>query len=101
MADSDLRELHRIGSGGLLPDLTLLLEAPEDEVAARLARRVGDQMDAIEGRGVHYHSQVAVAFRRFAQEEPGRFACIDASGAPEATHRAIMQALEPLLGPHR
>ena len=101
LVDADILELHRIGSGGLLPDLTLLLEAPEDEVAARLARRVGDQMDAIEGRGVHYHSQVAVAFRRFAQEEPGRFACIDASGAPEATHRAIMQALEPLLGPHR
>ena len=56
---------------------------------------------AIEGRGVHYHAQVAAAFRRFAQEEPDRFACIDASGAPESTHQAIMQALEPLLGPHR
>jgi dTMP kinase len=96
-----LRALHRIGSGDLLPDLTLLLEAPEEEVAARLARRHHDAMDAIEGRGADYHAQVAAAFRRFAQEEPDRFVCIDASGAPEATHHAIMRAVEPLLGPGR
>ena len=101
VADSELRELHRIGSDGLLPDLALLLEAPGDEVAARLARRDGDEMDAIGGRGAHYHAQVAAAFRRFAQEEPDRFACIDASGTPEATHRAVMRALESLQSPHR
>src|SRR5690606_31922052 len=97
MADGDLRALHRIGSGGLLPDIALLLEAPEEAVAARIARRDGDEMDAIGGRDARYHAQVALAFRRLAQEEPARFALIDASGTPEATHGAIMQALAPML----
>ena len=101
LADADIRDLHRVGSGDLLPDLTLLLEAPEDEVAARLARRDGGEMDAIGGRGADYHAQVAAAFRRFAQEEPNRFACIDASGPPAATHQAIMLALEFLLDPNQ
>lgn len=101
VADSDLRDLHRIGSGGLLPDLAILLEAPDDEVAARLARRKSTDMDAIEGRDAEYHAQVAAAFRRLAQEEPGRFVRIDASGPAEATHRFIMQALEPLLASDR
>jgi len=97
MADGDLRALHRIGSGGLLPDIALLLEAPEEAVAARIARRDGDEMDAIGGRDARYHAQVALAFRRLAQEEPARFALIDASGTPEATHGAIMRALAPML----
>jgi dTMP kinase len=99
MADGDLRALHRIGSGGLVPDLTLLLEAPEEAVAERIARRDGDEVDAIGGRGAGYHAQVAMAFRRFAEEEPDRFARIDASGTPEATHGAIMRALASLLEP--
>lgn len=98
MADADLRELHRIGSGGLLPDLTLLLEVPENEAAARLARRDGDEADAIGGRDAFYHAQVAAAFRRFAGEEPARFVRIEASGPSEATHGLVMQALAPLLG---
>jgi dTMP kinase len=101
MADSDLRALHRIGSGGLVPDITLLLEAPEDAVAARIARRDGDENEAICRRGARYHAQVATAFRRLAEEEPDRFARIDASGTPGATHRAIMRTLAPLLGQER
>lgn len=101
MADDDLRELHRIGSGGLLPDLTLLLEVPDTEAIARLARRDGGDADAIGGRGARYHTQVADAFSRFAEEEPSRFARIEASGSLDATHGAIMQALAPLLRQER
>ena len=101
MADADLLALHRIGSGALLPDLALLLEAPEEAVAARIARRDGDELDAIGGRDAGYHQHVAQAFRRFAEEEPARFVRIDASGTPEATHEAIMRAVAPLLGHER
>jgi dTMP kinase len=66
-------------------------------VAARIARRDGGEMDAIGGRDARYHAQVAQAFRRFAEEEPGRFARIDASGTPAATHEAIMLVLAPWL----
>lgn len=92
--DADLREMHRIGSGGLLPDLTLLLEVPDNEAATRLARRDGGDADAIGGRDASYHAQVAAAFRRFAAEEPARFARIEASGTPEATHALVMRALD-------
>lgn len=98
LADDDLRQLHRIGSGGLLPDLTLLLEVPEEEAAARLVRRDRGEADAIGGRGADYHAHVAAAFSRFAKDEPERFVRIEASGSPSATHSLVMQALAPLLG---
>jgi dTMP kinase len=96
LPDADILELHRIGSGGLLPDLTFLLEAAPEQIARRLARRDGGESDAIGGRDASYHTDVAAAFERFAETEPGRFVRIDGSGEIEATHRRILDALAPL-----
>jgi len=96
LADEDILALHRIGSAGLLPDLTILLEAAPDQVAARLARRDGGESDRIGGREDEFHARVAEAFRRIAAEDPARFVRIDGSGPPEATHRAILAAVAPL-----
>lgn len=97
LGDKAIVALHTIGSHGLRPDLTILLEADEAQVAARLAARDGDASDAIGGRAQDYHRKVAEAFRRCAAEDPGGFAVIDASGTPQEVHAAIMQALAPLL----
>jgi dTMP kinase len=97
LRDADILELHRIGSGGLLPDMTFLLEAAPEQIARRLARRDGGESDAIGGRDAAYHADVAAAFARFAEAEPARFVRIDGSGAIDATHRRILDSLEPLL----
>ena len=95
--DEDVLALHRIGSGGLLPDITFLIEAAPDQVAKRLARRDGGQSDAIGGRDAAYHADVAAAFARFAEAEPSRFVRIDGSNEIERTHGLILAALAPLL----
>lgn len=97
LGDEAIVTLHEIGSEGLRPDLTLLIEADEARVAERLAVRDGDQSDAIGGRDGDYHRAVAAAFRRYAEADPQGFAVIDGSGTPEEVHQRIMQALEPLL----
>lgn len=97
LSDTELLDLHRIGSGGLLPDLTLLIEVSPEEAAQRLARRDGDATDRIGGRGADYHARVGAAFARFAEAEPKRFARIDGNGSAETTHGLILAALEPLL----
>lgn len=97
LADADLLELHRIGSGGLMPDLTLLIEVPPSVTAERVASRNPAQADDIEGRGAAYHAKVAAAFARIATAEPDRFVRIDGSGALEQTHQRIMAAVGALL----
>ena len=97
LSDEGILELHRIGSGGLLPDLTILLEAAPDEIAARLTRRDGGESDRIGGREAEFHERVGQAFRRIAQAEPARFVRIDGSGPAEATHQAILEAMAQLL----
>ena len=101
LSDADVLALHRIGSGGLRPDLTVLIEVPPEVAAARLARRDGGESDAIGGRGAAYHAEVAAAFARIADAEPERFARICSDDGPDATHALVMQAIAPLLGERR
>lgn len=94
LADAELRDLHRLGSLGLLPDLTVLIEVSPGEAARRVAHRDGDEADRIGGRPAEYHARVAAAFRRFAEAEPGRFAVIDGNGEREVTQAAILAAVD-------
>lgn len=88
--------LHELGSGGLLPDLTVLLRAPAGNVAARLAARDGGAADAIGGRAAGYHAEVAAAFDALAKAEEARFAVIDGEGGVEAVAARVWAAVEPL-----
>lgn len=101
LSDADILALHRIGSGGLLPDMTLLFEVAPEIAATRLSARDPDGADRIGGRDAAYHAQVANAFRRLAADEPTRFAHIDSSGSIEATQARIRQAIAPLLASAR
>ena len=97
LADADILALHAVGSGGLLPDCTVLLQADEQAVAVRLMARDGDEADRIGGRPADYHRAVAARFRAFAANEPERFVTIDAGGTIAEVHARIMAALAPLL----
>jgi len=97
LSDAEVMDLHRIGSGGLLPDLTLLVEVSPETATARLDLRDAGNADRIGGRGADYHAKVSAAFARFAEAEPARFARIDGNGSAEDVHRAVMTALAGLL----
>ncbi len=91
--DAAILDLHRIGSAGLLPDVTLLIEVAPEVAATRLAARDLGQADRIGGRSADYHAGVANRFAAMAAAEPGRFVRIDGNGPPEQAHAAILAAL--------
>lgn len=97
LTDADILALHRIGSGGFLPDRTLFLSLPEAEAAARTRSRDGDVSDRIGGRDRAFHLAVADAFTRFATQEPDRFIPVDASGDAEAITNRLLHALQDIL----
>lgn len=97
LADEEILALHRIGSRGLLPDVTLLVEVPPELTTTRLARRDGGESDAIGGRDTAYHARVAQAFTMLAKADPARFRRIDGTGTPEQIHARILAALSPQL----
>ena len=96
LGEKTVRNLHAIGSDGLLPDMTLVIDAEAAEVDRRLTERDHGLSDAIGGRAAEYHASVNAAFRDFTMHEPDRFALIDGSGSKEDVHARVLQALSPL-----
>ncbi|WP_420605244.1 dTMP kinase [Novosphingopyxis sp.] len=93
LSDEDLMTLHRIGSGGLVPDRVLLLELPAAEADRRAKERDGGAGDRIGSRGGNFHADVARAFARFAAAEPERFRTVEAKGSQQEVTHALASAL--------
>ncbi|KKC27487.1 dTMP kinase [Sphingomonas sp. SRS2] len=91
-----IRALHDLGSGGYLPDRTLLLALPSGEAASRAAVRDRCGADRIGGRDEAYHARVAETFERLAGESD-RFRRVDAQGTPQAVTDRLLAALADLL----
>jgi len=90
-----VRQLHAFGSGGFLPDRTLILLMDGGRDRA-LARDTGES-DRIGGRSADFHDSVERAFRKIAAEEPARVRLVDASGSPEAVTGRLLDQLADLL----
>ena len=74
---ADLRVLERAATGGLRPDLTLVLDLPAE---AGLERKpAADQTRFELGFNLDFHRRVRDGFLALAAAEPDRFAVIDAS----------------------
>lgn len=97
LGDEAICALHAFGSKALRPDLTILLEVDEARIASRLAARDGGESDAIGGRSIDYHRQVAKSFRALADADPDGFCVIDGTGTPEDIHTKVWAVIASLL----
>jgi dTMP kinase len=97
LSDDDVMAAHRVGSGGLMPDRTLLFTLPFEVAARRAALRDAGKGDRFGTRDRAFHEQVAAAFQRYAEAEPARFRMIDASATPEEVGAHALAALADML----
>ncbi len=86
--------LNRFATGGLQPDLTLLLRIGPERGLARIA---GREPDRLEQAGAAFFAEVGRAYDALAAAEPERFAVIEADRPPEQVLADALAALEPLL----
>jgi dTMP kinase len=92
----DPEELWRIGNvatGGLLPDLTVVLDLPTETAIAR--RAAPD--DRIESRGSDYHKRVREGFVAEARRCPEAIRVVDAGQSIEAVHQQICREVRRVL----
>lgn len=90
-----IETLDRIVTGGLRPDLTLLLDST---VETGLARNRGAQkVDRLELEDRSFHEKVRAGFLSLAAREPGRIKIIDASRGVEEVQQTVINALAEIL----
>jgi dTMP kinase len=90
---TELRRLQEFATGGLRPDLTLLLDLPV-EVGLERTRRRGEWNRFEDTEHVAFFEQVRSAYLAFARAEPDRFEVVDGSGSVEAADAAIRDVVE-------
>jgi dTMP kinase len=91
-----LRELERLATDGLRPDLTLLLDLP---VEIGLARKGLDEQQRFEaGMDLAYHQRVRAGFLQMAAADPDRFVIVDATAEMAVVQASIRRASARLTG---
>jgi dTMP kinase len=90
-----IRGCNQVATGGLTPQLTVLLELTPEEGVRRqaLADKAPDRMES-ETRA--FHERVSKGYQRFASSVEG-LVSVDASGSITEIQTRIMTVLEPLL----
>jgi dTMP kinase len=93
----DVERLWDVGlfaTGGLEPDLTLVLDLPPEEAAVRRGRPA----DRIEGRDADYHARIRRGFLAEARRRPERIRVVDAAGPVPLVQDAIRREIQGILG---
>ena len=85
----EVAAVNRWGTGGLLPDVVVLLDL---DPSVGLERRSGTR-DRIEDQEVEFHQAVGRAFRALAKADPDRFVVVDAGPTPEQVAERVCAAV--------
>jgi dTMP kinase len=89
----EVARLNRWATGGLVPDLTILLDLPPTAGLGRRARSA----DRLEAEPTEFHERVRAGFLALAQAEPERYLMLDASRPADELSHEIQDRLRDLL----
>ena len=91
-----IREINDFATGGLTPDLTLLLTV-DPALGRERSKGRAIAPDRLEREGDEFFGRIANAYRELASADPQRIRTIDASQPPEAVLEAALAAVGDLL----
>jgi dTMP kinase len=92
MGIDEVGRINRWATGGLVPDLTILLAI---DPAAAVER--GAEDDRFESEGVAFQLRVQEAYEQMAAAEPARWRRVEADRAPDAVHAEVLAVVESAL----
>jgi dTMP kinase len=90
-----LRSAATLATGGLTPDVTVLVDVPVGVGLGRVRGRGG--RDRMEAEAVEFHERVRTGFLEMAAREPARFLVVDGAGTPESVFDLLRAGLIPRL----
>jgi len=92
-----IRLLNHRATGGIVPQLTILLDLPVEAAAERR----GASADRMESKDIRFHQRVRNGYLEIARFEPHRVVVIDASGTVEEQGELIWQLILELVAAKR
>ncbi len=96
-----IRQLNDIATGGLAPDLTILLDCPVetglDRALARINATSGQREERFELESIEFHRRVRDGYLALAAAEPARFRIVDGNRVIEEIEDDLTTAVLPWL----
>jgi len=89
----DLHDLHALldfATGGLKPDLTLLLDV-DPGVGITRRKTGGGEWNRLDANTLAYHQRVRAGYHELAAQDPARWVMVDASLPPDEVQRQLRQ----------
>lgn len=90
-----IREMNALATGGVLPDLTIVLDL---DPALGMSRIAGRALDIFERMDLAFHRRVREGYLEIARAEKSRVVVLRADQDPEALHAQVMAAVDDRLG---
>ena len=87
----EVRRMDRFASGGLVPDIYLVLDLPVEEGRAR-QKAAGKREDRLESSGEGFLEAVGRGYRELARTD-GNIRLVDARGTPLEVHTRVREVL--------
>lgn len=94
-----VRAITQMATGGLRPDLTILLDVPAEAGLAR--RRQEGRWNRLDDYGLEFHLRVRQAFLDLAAAEPERWVIVDARLAERDVQQELQRVVEARLAERR
>jgi dTMP kinase len=82
-----VEEICDLATGGVWPDLTVLLRIDPDRAATRIGRRKADRF---EEEGIELQRRVAEGYDELARRHPERVRVVDADAGRDVVHAAVL-----------
>jgi dTMP kinase len=86
-----VEEICDMATGGVWPDLTILLRMDPERAAKRIGRR---QADRFEEEGIKLQRLVAEGYDEVAHRHPERVRVVDAHGNRDSVHAAVLAEVQ-------
>ena len=94
-------EVNQFATGGLTPDLVVLIEMAPPLAGRRLGDDREGELDRIEQAGGDLQAVVADAYRAMATADPGRWVIIDGDGTVDEVAARVAGTVDDWLNPRR
>lgn len=97
LAADPVNQINRFAVGNVMPDLTVVIDVPEEVSLARLKQRASDLPDRMERENVDFYKKVREGYLVLAKGMPERFIVVDGTKTEDAIEKKIWSEVQARL----
>jgi dTMP kinase len=97
LPSDSVSQVNRFAVGGIMPQLTLVIDVPTEVSRARITQRATHLPDRMERAGLEFFQKIRDGYLALARQWPERVVVLDGTHSPDAIEREIWAAVSARL----